>query len=232
MGQEADVRYYESFYRGRTIYDLPPAQSPYSPLFKRIIAQLNAGPAVRVLEVGCGSGALASLIMARTAADYHGFDFSATAVAKAVARTGRPDAFYVADATDGASYGLDYDTVVCTEVLEHIEGDKGAIGLWGPNTRCICSVPNFDYDGHVRFFRTEAEVRNRYHDVIAIDHVVRVPRPVFAGETLGDYLRKLRWSRDDPRRLLGLLGIRTFDAIGGWVLFDGTTPRRAVRPAP
>src|SRR5258708_5632207 len=129
MGQEADVRYYESFYRGRTIYDLPPAQSPYYPLFKRIIAQLNASPTVRVLEVGCGGGARASLTGERAAADYQGFDSGAPAVAKAVARTGRPDAFYVADATDAASYGRDYDTVVCTEVLEHIEGDKGAIGL-------------------------------------------------------------------------------------------------------
>ena len=226
MGQEADIGHYEAFYRGRTIYDLPPARSPYYPLFKQIVAKLKARPPLRVLEVGCGSGTLAQLIMERTETDYRGFDFSATAVAKAGARTGRPDAFYIADATDAASYQLDYDTVVCTEVLEHIERDKSTIQLWRPGTRCICSVPNFDYDGHVRFFRSEAEVRNRYHDVIAIDRVMRVPRPVRAGETLGEYLRKLRWSRDEPRRLLGLLGVGTFDAVGGWFLFDGTARPR------
>jgi 2-polyprenyl-3-methyl-5-hydroxy-6-metoxy-1,4-benzoquinol methylase len=222
MGQEADVSYYEAFYRGETIYDLPAVRSPYYPLFRRIVAELKARAPSRVLEVGCGSGALAELILGRTAADYRGFDFCTTAVAKAGARTGRPDVFYVADATDATSYELDYDTVVCTEVLEHIARDKDAVRMWRPGTYCICSVPNFDYDGHVRFFRTEAEVRNRYHDVIAIDRVVRVARPVRAGETVGDYLRKLRWSRDEPRRLLGLLGVNTFDAIGGWFLFDGT----------
>jgi 2-polyprenyl-3-methyl-5-hydroxy-6-metoxy-1,4-benzoquinol methylase len=226
MGQEVDLAYYEDLYRNDSLYDLPVHRSPYYPLFKRIISEINALSLRRVLEVGCGSGTLAQLILTRTAAAYCGFDFSTTAIAKAVGRTGKGDAFYVADATDPASYRLAYDAVVCTEVLEHIDDDKGTIRLWRPGARCICSVPNFDYDGHVRFFRTEAEVRNRYHDVIAIDRVVRVPKPVRAGETLGDYLRKLRWSRDEPRRLLGLLGVGTFGAVGGWFLFDGVARRR------
>src|SRR5262249_16082057 len=151
---------------------------------------------------------------------YRGFDFSANAIAKARARTGRPAAFRVADATDTASYrDVAYDAVVCTEVLEHIEPDRETIRLWQPGARCLCSVPHFDYDGHVRFFRTEREVRARYGDLIAIESVVRVSKPLRAGMSLGDYLRKLRWSRDDPRRLMGLLGVGTFDAIGGWFLF-------------
>jgi 2-polyprenyl-3-methyl-5-hydroxy-6-metoxy-1,4-benzoquinol methylase len=226
MGRDADLAFYEAMYRNDGLYDLPADRSPYYPLFKRIVGAINASALGRVLEVGCGSGTLAQLILTRTAAEYCGFDFSTAAIEKAAARTGRPEAFYVADATDAASYRLGYDAVVCTEVLEHIDDDKGAIRLWRPGARCICSVPNFDYDGHVRFFRSEAEVRNRYHDVIAIDRVVRVSRPVRAGETLAEYLRKLRWSRDEPRRLMGLLGVGTFEAIGGWFLFDGVARRR------
>ncbi len=226
MGREADVAFYEDFYRHESTYDLPVDRSPYYPLFRRIVDEINGLGLRRVLEVGCGSGSLAELIMRRTGADYCGFDFSVNAVAKAGARTSRPDAFYIADATSPSTYQLDYDTIVCTEVLEHIEHDKSTIRLWRPGVRCICSVPNFDYDGHVRFFRTEADVRNRYHDVMAIDRVVRVPKPVRAGVTLGDYLRRLKWSHDEPRRFLGLLGVGTFEAIGGWFLFDGTARRR------
>jgi 2-polyprenyl-3-methyl-5-hydroxy-6-metoxy-1,4-benzoquinol methylase len=228
MGQEADVAYYDQLHRDPGTYDLPVRQSPYYPLFRKIVAVIAARGCKRVLEVGCGSGALAELIMASTGADYRGFDFSPTAVAKAHARTGR-DVFAVGDATDPASYTPpgypDYDVVVCTEVLEHITADKAVIGLWRPGVPCLCSVPNFDYEGHVRFFRAEAEVRARYDDVIAIAGVERIAKPVRAGMTLRDYLRKLRWSRDDPRRFMGLLGVGTFDAIGGWFLFDGVTRR-------
>jgi 2-polyprenyl-3-methyl-5-hydroxy-6-metoxy-1,4-benzoquinol methylase len=225
MGQEADVAYYDQLHDEAGTYDLPVRRSPYYPLFRRIVDRIADGGYRRVLEVGCGSGALAELILTETQADYRGFDFSATAVRKATARTGRA-LFAVGDATDPASYGGDYDVIVCTEVLEHIAADTAAIELWRPGVPCLCSVPNFDYDGHVRFFRTVAEVRARYDDVIAIKSVERVAKPVRAGLTLGDYLRKLRWSRDDPRRLMGLLGVNTFDAIGGWFLFDGVTRRR------
>ena len=231
MGQEADAAYYDQLHGAPGTYDLPVRRSPYYPLFRRIVDRIAAGGFGRVLEVGCGSGALAELILTETRADYRGFDFSATAVRKAAARTG-PErggraVFAVGDATDPASYGWDYDVIVCTEVLEHISADKTAISLWRPGVPCLCSVPNFDYDGHVRFFRTAAEVHARYDDVIAIDAVTRIAKPVRAGLTLGDYLRKLRWSRDDPRRLMGLLGINTFDAIGGWFLFDGTVRRQS-----
>jgi SAM-dependent methyltransferase len=230
MGAEEDVGFYEAMYQGQSTYDLPVRRSPYYPLFRRIVAEINALKLSKVLEVGCGSGALAELILQRTGATYRGFDFCTTAVTKAGARTGRPELFYVADATHAASYAGDYDAIVCTEVLEHIARDKAVIQLWRPGARCLCSVPNFDYDGHVRFFRSEAEVRERYRDAIAIDQVARVPRPVRAGASFGDYLRKLRWSRDEPRRLMGLLGIGTFDAIGGWFLFDGVRRRADARP--
>jgi SAM-dependent methyltransferase len=223
VGQEADIAYYDGLHEAESVYDLPVRQSPYYPLFKKIVDEINRLQLRRVLEVGCGSGALAELVMSQTGAAYRGFDFSATAVAKAAGRTGRPDLFSVGDATDPASYAVDYDAILCTEVLEHIDRDKPAIRLWRPGARCLCSVPNFDYEGHVRFFRTEAEVRDRYQDVIAIDRLERVAKPVRAGVGFGDYLRQLRWSRDRPRRLMGLLGIGTFDAIGGWFLFGGTT---------
>ena len=64
-------------------------------------------------------------------------------------------------------------------------------------------------------------MRRRYEDLIDIERIIRVPRPLFRGRTVREYLRRLRWSRDDPKRFLALLGFRTFDNLAGWFVFSG-----------
>lgn len=154
--------------------------------------------------------------------NYRGFDFSSAAIRNAGRRTGRPDLFFVGNALDAHSYAYDYDTILCTEVLEHIDADLEVIRCWRDGTWCLCTVPNFDYDGHVRFFRRPHEVTRRYGGLIDITSVIMVARPIIPGGRIRSYLRDLRWSRNDPNRLLGLFGIRTFDTLGGWFLFYGT----------
>ena len=82
-------------------------------------------------------------------------------------------------------------------------------------------MPNFLNAEHVRAFRREAEVRDRYDPLVAITKVRRIATPVLAETTWPDYLRRLRWSRDNPRKLLGLLGINRFDFLAGWFMFAG-----------
>jgi len=130
--------------------------------------------------------------------------------------------FFRGDALDAGSYPHDYDTIVCTEVLEHIDADLEVIRSWRSGTWCLCTVPNFDYTGHVRFFRTPEAVTARYGRLIDTGAVIKVARPLIPDRRIGSYLRNLRWSRDDPSRLLGFLGIQTFDRLGGWFLFCGT----------
>lgn len=150
-----------------------------------------------------------------------GFDFSAVAVATAIARTGRQDAFRVGDATREESYAQPYNTIVCTEVLEHIEADRRAVALWRPGTDCICSVPNFDSSTHVRFFKSEDDVRQRYGDLIDIRSIRRIKVPALTDLSWRSYMRALRWNRYRPKRLLDILGFAPFDE-GGWFLFAGT----------
>ena len=101
-------------------FDLPYRHSCYYPLFKRILSGIVKQRAHKVLEVGCGTGAFAHMLLAKSTLEYRGFDFSKVAVEKAGARTGKPELFYVADATVAESYIGSYDTIVCTEVLEHV----------------------------------------------------------------------------------------------------------------
>ncbi len=129
-----------------------------------------------VLEVGCGSGLFAEMLVKETQVAYRGFDFSPVGIAHARARLPGA-ALFVGDALAPASYSGDYDCIICSEVLEHIAGDLDVIALWPRGTLCVCSVPNFDYPTHVRRFRTEHEVRERYGEAIDIkgDHANRRP---------------------------------------------------------
>ena len=205
------------------IYDLPYWHSSYYPLFKRVLREVVRHRARSVLEVGCGTGGFAHLLMEKTAIDYRGFDFSEVAVKKAVARTQRPNAFYVGDATLPVAYEHQaVDCVVCTEVLEHIEQDLEVIANWTPGTFCVCSVPNFDADTHVRFFGSTDEVRARYGQVIDIEKIDRIKQPELSDISLSATLRAIRWNRYRPRKLLAILGLMSFESSGGWFLFSGT----------
>jgi len=193
----------------------------YDGLFRKIVENIRGRGSRSVLEVGCGSGFLAKMILQEYGCAYRGFDFSAEAVRNAGSRTGRPDLFFVGDALDSRSYAGDYDTIVCTEVLEHVDLDLEVIQRWRDGSWCICSVPNFDYAGHVRFFNRNEEVMARYRGAIDIEEVVKIPRPIVPDRRISTYLRNLRWSRNNPSEFLGFLGIQTFSRLGGWFLFFG-----------
>jgi len=202
-------------------FQLPYRHSWYYPMYKEVFKAVKAAGARHLLEVGCGTGGFAHLLFEHSNIDYCGFDFSPEAVSQARARTSREDSFFVGDATVADSYARDYDTIACTEVLEHIEADRTAISLWKSGATCICSVPNFDSTVHVRFFRHEDEVRERYGDLIDITGIARVRKPWLPDISLRNRLRHLIWNRYQPRRLLYLLGLTSFDN-GGWFVFTGT----------
>ena len=203
------------------VYDLPYQRSLYYPLFAAVHRHLRRMNYPAVLEVGCGPGGFAHLMWDQGARNYVGFDFSSVAVEKA--RSIVPgQKFFVGDAMKPETYaGIVYEAVVCTEVLEHIPDDRGAIAQWRTGATCICSVPNFDADVHVRHFRTEREVTDRYSDLIAIESVERVKRPALHDLSLRHRLRALRWARYKPREWLPLMGVTDFDEDGGWFIFLG-----------
>jgi len=202
-------------------YYLPYRHSAYFPLFQRVLKEVRHYSGQQVLEVGCGTGAFAHMLMDRTNLRYLGFDFSSVAIEAAKRRTNRPDAFFVADATQADSYAAQYDTIVCTEVLEHVQHDLDIIRNWRTQVPCICSVPNFPAENHVRFFREPDEVRSRYGDLIAIETILRIKKPELSDISFQNYLRALRWNRYRPQRLAAILGLTSFNQAGGWFLFVG-----------
>ena len=211
--------YYDNMYLTDDRTFERPRSSPYYPLFSKVIQLVRQERLGSVIEVGCGSGVLAEMLLA-AGVQHHGFDISPAAIEKARRRNPTGD-FFVADATDARAYAAFYDGLVCCEVLEHVEHDLAAIERWKAGSLCICSVPNFDYESHVRFFRSEREVAARYGELLEIQLIERIPKSARANLTPSEYFRRVRWARNQPKRLLGILGINRFSWYGGWFVFVG-----------
>lgn len=160
VSQAYDAGWYDRAFRTSSDYSLPYYASRYYFLWA-VIADRLRGTDARVLDVGCGGGQLASLLIEHGIASYTGFDFSPVAVS--MARKAAPAAtFFEADALDAGAYVGDYSVVICAEVLEHVLEDTRVVGLFPSGAQCICTVPDFPYESHVRHFDSAEEVASRY----------------------------------------------------------------------
>jgi SAM-dependent methyltransferase len=137
------------------------SQSRHLPVWESICERIPMGS--RILEVGCGVAHFAHLLMdRRIPGAYVGFDLSTAAVAMAKARL--PECRVEVDdarATDLFT-SVQYDVVVCTEVLGHIVDDVPVIERIPREKHVLATVPSFDDVHHVRFFAEAGEVRDRY----------------------------------------------------------------------
>ncbi len=117
----------------------------------------------KVLEVGCGNGDL-SVGIAKLGFDVVGVDISKSGIQQAVDLTKKENLnakahFRVMDATSLDFADNSFDTVLITEVLEHIRDSrrliKEAIRITRNGGRILISVPNgllVPFQGHLRVF--------------------------------------------------------------------------------
>lgn len=116
----------------------------------------------KIIDIGCGTGELLRRIVNRVpAVDVVGIDHAKSAVDRArnLVPSGR---WYVADLYTFESE-RDFDLVICTEVLEHLQRPEHAVErlarLCAVGGRLAVTVPDGaidDYEGHVNFW-TESE---------------------------------------------------------------------------
>lgn len=158
--------------RGADFYDTnlrniakPLEESPWLYVYEAAERCVSAlGKQVRLADLGCGTGRFARLLANRGYTDYIGLDFSGERVK--LAREYVPEfEFHVADLT------LDWplperDCFVLLEFLEHVDADLEILSRVPAGKRVVFSVPNFDSKGHVRWFDSEAQVKQRYSPLI------------------------------------------------------------------
>lgn len=138
-------------------------EASHYPLWSVLVDRLRQTEAESVLEIGCGPGRLALYLHDKGINRYFGFDFSPVNIEWSRKNCPESD-FVVANALETNLFQTqDYDTVICTEVLEHIEGDLDVLKKIRSGTRFYGTVPNFGGGSHVRYFTSPEEVYDRYN---------------------------------------------------------------------
>jgi 2-polyprenyl-3-methyl-5-hydroxy-6-metoxy-1,4-benzoquinol methylase len=158
---EASSSYYDEIYRHSEEYAKTGEDTSYKAMWEKIVEIISASKSKSVLDIGSGPGQFAAFLLSRYKCSYHGLDFSDIAVEQARAK-GLPASFDAGDALTSDLLLSDYDVVVCTEVLEHIDDDLKLVGRIRPGTLVLFSVPSFYAFGHVRYFKSAEPVYERY----------------------------------------------------------------------
>ena len=167
QGKEQNSNYYDKIFitNENEMWSTHYTKAFYYPLWTILTDRImRSGKTFSVLDIGCGPGQLPLLLYDQGLTRYLGFDFSQQAINYAKNMCPKFD-FLVADAFQTDLYDVyDYDTVICTEFLEHVENDCEIICKIPSGRHFYGSVPNFYEPSHVRFFNSVEEVKQRYEN--------------------------------------------------------------------
>jgi SAM-dependent methyltransferase len=161
-GTERPSTWYDQAYSSNESYHTPFYQSCYYGTWLVVVDRLQRYGCKKILDIGCGPGQFAELVLDWQFPKYTGVDFSAVAIEKAQQAVPQYK-FVIADVLKPGAYrDFEFDCIVSMEVLEHIEADTAVVSSFPPGIRCLVTVPNFPYVSHVRHFDTCESVANRY----------------------------------------------------------------------
>lgn len=142
----------------------------------------------RVLDVGCGGGALGGALRAERGIEVCGVELFAEAAARAAELL---DRVVVADlrSYDGADFAPgSFDAVICGDVLEHLHDPHRLVrvlrGLLTPGGTLVCSIPNVKHWSVL--YPLLVQDRWRYEDAGLLD---RTHVHFFTLEEIGELLQ-------------------------------------------
>jgi len=159
--EEFTKEYYDKYYKESEGYRLHYSKLPYVKIWERAVELCGD----RIFEIGCGSGQFANMI-SDVKKEYCGFDVSSEAVKLATSLNLPYTQFMIRDYNHFIKYPGSYDTYVAFEILEHVKDDLGLLMRVPDKKLTIFTVPTFDYESHVRLFKTEVCIIQRYKGII------------------------------------------------------------------
>ena len=169
MGNMQNSEYYDNAYLTRPSYDVHYTKSEYYELWVEVIKLVwQYDKDVPITELGCGTGQFAEVLFDEGYKNYCGYDFSKVAIKKAKART--KQLFFVENSLELIEWRA-YKLLIALEFLEHTDDIK----ILKPrhDSEIIFTVPDFDDPAHVRHFKTEQEVRDRYTEYIDFESITK-----------------------------------------------------------
>jgi SAM-dependent methyltransferase len=175
-GTEADADWYdESFESARgEHYQRPYWELNWYAALSVVADRIMQRDDPRVLDMGCGPAPLAGILRHAGLKHYTGFDFSRARLDFAQARYPEYE-FILADAyTTDLFETVDYNVVVGTEFLEHLDRDVFVLDRVRPGALVLCNVPDYGSASHVRHFKSEEEVEARYGEYLDNFRCVRI----------------------------------------------------------
>lgn len=183
---------------------------PMSRHTRRLLWKMIAPLAFRsVLDVGCGQGSpLEEIARRRPGVELAGVDISKTAVE--LARRRLPAArFWALDLTT-ERLARDFDLILCTDVLEHVEDDQAMLGNMRRMCGGWCLVSTLqgrmrDYErqmGHVRNYGRDELSRKMREAGFVIRHQIEWGYPLYSPL----YREALRWL--PPSTTMGEFGLK------------------------
>ena len=158
---EMDAKWYDQAYALQEAHHYRGhySGSPFKDMWEYLCKDLE--PENKILDIGCGTGQLGHLLADKGIKNYIGFDFSSFAIE--TARKLSPGInFQVGDALTTPLLESDYDTVVSSEFIEHLNDDLKALERIKPGTMCHISTSNLACENHVRWFETADQIKERY----------------------------------------------------------------------
>jgi len=163
---EQSIKWYDYAYSVSSEYRKEPEDSRYYPIWNMAVSLIGKE---KVIDLGCGSGQFAKLLLKNEKSFVCGIDFSDEAIT--MARRLNPAGKFILNDLLADVPIPEYDIAVCFEVLEHIVRDLDLIKKIGSGKRFIFSVPNYDYHSHVRKFDSKTDIIKRYSDFVDIKHI-------------------------------------------------------------
>lgn len=167
MSIERGKEYYDDIY---TRYDYQEkylchySESSYYALWNKVMQKIPHG--IPIVELGCGTGQFAKMLSDEGHTYTLGIDFSPIAVR--IANEICPEcSFIYGDITKAELAGGFF---IATEVFEHTK-DLKVIENIGLGKEIIFTVPDFNDASHVRYFKSIAEIVDRYKNVINFEYI-------------------------------------------------------------
>lgn len=118
----------------------------------------------KIVELGCGSGQFANMLLDSGYTNYTGYDFSQAAITRAAElNPAWRERFFRRDIR-GMTWPGRPDAVIIFEVLEHLADDIAVVEALPGGTVVLFTVPSFDSFNHVRKFENLAAILERYGD--------------------------------------------------------------------